>query len=182
MLKQSVAYWCFADRLGPENFFKEAYAIGYRGVEMVPPEQRARARDSGLEIINHNCGSIERGLNKRAHHQELIPLHQAGIDKNAADGIKDLIVFCGNRDGQDDKQGLANTIEAYQQLAPYAESKGVVLLFEMFNQKDHPDYMGDSSPFGFALCRAVNSPSMKIVYDIYHMSDVCSLIFVVHII
>ena len=156
--------------MGAGVFFEAAAEIGYRGVEMVPPEHRALARSFGLEIINHNCGTIERGLNKLAHHAELIPLHRKGIDLNVEDSIKDLIVFCGNRDGQDDAEGLANTIAGFKQIAPYAEEKGVVLLFEMFNQKDHPDYMGDSSAFGFELCRAVNSPSMKIVYDIYHMA------------
>ncbi|MFT5087338.1 MAG: hydroxypyruvate isomerase [Candidatus Latescibacterota bacterium] len=172
MVKQSAAYWCYVGdgKLSPEAFFKTAADMGIGGVEMVPPEQRQLARDHGLEVINHNCGSIENSFNKLKNHADLIQQHKAGIDANAADGIKDLIVFCGNREGQDDAEGLANTIAGYQQITPYAEEKGVVLLFELFNQKDHPDYMGDYTQFGLDLIRAVDSPNLRIVYDIYHMA------------
>ena len=172
MVKQSAAYWCYVGdrKLSPEAFFKTAADMGIGGVEMVPPEQRQLARDHGLEVINHNCGSIENSFNKLKNHADLIQQHKAGIDVNAADGIKNLIVFCGNREGQDDAEGLANTIAGYQQITPYAEEKGVVLLFELFNQKDHPDYMGDYTQFGLDLIRAVDSPNLRIVYDIYHMA------------
>lgn len=172
MVKQSAAYWCYVGdgKLTPDEFFAAAAEIGIKGVEMVPPAQRQLARDHGLEIINHNCGSIENSFNKLENHAALIEQHRAGIDANAADGIKDLIVFCGNRDGQDDAEGLANTIAGYKRIVPYAEEKGVTLLFEMFNQKDHPDYMGDYTQFGLDLIGAVNSPNLRIVYDMYHMA------------
>jgi hydroxypyruvate isomerase len=171
MIKQSAAYWCYVGdgKLTPEEFFKTISEIGFTGVEMVPPDQRQLALDHGLTVINHNWGSIETSFNRLENHAELLEQHRAGIDANIADGIKDLIVFCGNRDGMDDAEGLANTIEGYRQLAPYAEEKGVVLLFELFNQKDHPDYMGDYTQFGLDLIRAVDSPNLRIVYDIYHM-------------
>ena len=41
---------------------------------------------------------------------------------------------------------------------------------ELFNSiVDHPDYMADSSRWGIELARALNSPSFKLLYDIYHM-------------
>lgn len=172
MVKQSAAYWCYVGdgKLSPEEFFKTVADMGIVGVEMVPPEQRQLARDHGLQVINHNCGSIENSFNKLKNHADLIEQHKAGIDANVADGIKNLIVFCGNREGQDDTEGLANAIAGYRQIAPYAEEKGVTLLVELFNQKDHPDYMGDYTQFGLDLIRAVDSPNLRIVYDIYHMT------------
>ena len=51
-----------------------------------------------------------------------------------------------------------------------AEAHGVVLQMELFNSiVDHPDYMADSSRWGIELARALNSPSFKLLYDIYHM-------------
>jgi len=51
-----------------------------------------------------------------------------------------------------------------------AEEHGVVLQMELFNSiVDHPDYMADSSRWGIELARALNSPSFKLLYDIYHM-------------
>ncbi len=35
-IKQSVAWWCFADKLAPEVLIREAARIGYAGVEMCP--------------------------------------------------------------------------------------------------------------------------------------------------
>ena len=41
---------------------------------------------------------------------------------------------------------------------------------ELFNSKvDHPDYMCDNSAWGIELCKAIDSPSFKLLYDIYHM-------------
>ncbi|TVP53147.1 MAG: hydroxypyruvate isomerase, partial [Halomonas sp.] len=51
-----------------------------------------------------------------------------------------------------------------------AESKGVVLQMELFNSKiDHPDYLCDNSAWGIELCRRLDSPNFKLLYDIYHM-------------
>jgi hydroxypyruvate isomerase len=41
---------------------------------------------------------------------------------------------------------------------------------ELFNSLvDHPDYMADSSRWGVELAKELNSPSFKLLYDIYHM-------------
>src|SRR5690606_1103245 len=34
---------------------------------------------------------------------------------------------------------------------------------------DHPDYFADNSAWGIALCKRLNSPNFKLLYDIYHM-------------
>ena len=44
------------------------------------------------------------------------------------------------------------------------------LVLETLNSKvDHPDYMGDSMAWCVEVVKAVNSPSVKVLYDIYHM-------------
>ena len=40
---------------------------------------------------------------------------------------------------------------------------------ELFNARDHFDYMGDSTEWGVALCRRLGTPWFKLLYDIYHM-------------
>ena len=41
---------------------------------------------------------------------------------------------------------------------------------ELLNSKvDHADYHGDRTPFGVEVVAAVNSPRVKLLYDIYHM-------------
>ncbi len=40
---------------------------------------------------------------------------------------------------------------------------------ELLNSKvDHPGYMCDHTAWGVRLCKAVDSPRFKLLYDIYH--------------
>jgi len=51
-----------------------------------------------------------------------------------------------------------------------AEDCEVNICMELLNSRvDHPGYMCDKSAWGFELCRRVNSPRFKMLYDIYHM-------------
>ena len=41
---------------------------------------------------------------------------------------------------------------------------------ELLNSKvNHPGYMCDHTAWGVELCKRVNSPRVKLLYDIYHM-------------
>ena len=47
---------------------------------------------------------------------------------------------------------------------------GVNLCLELLNSKvNHPDYQCDSTAWGVEVCKRVNSPRAKLLYDIYHM-------------
>ena len=51
-----------------------------------------------------------------------------------------------------------------------AEDAGVTLVLELLNSKvDHHDYQCDRTAWGVGVCEAVNSPRVKLLYDIYHM-------------
>jgi hydroxypyruvate isomerase len=51
-----------------------------------------------------------------------------------------------------------------------AEDNGVNLCVELLNSKvNHPDYMADHTAWGVKLMEEVNSPRVKLLYDIYHM-------------
>ena len=55
-------------------------------------------------------------------------------------------------------------------LAPLAEEAGVTLVLEPLNTRaDHPGYFLNRSHIGFELVREVDSPHIKVLYDIYHM-------------
>jgi hydroxypyruvate isomerase len=46
----------------------------------------------------------------------------------------------------------------------------VTVVVELLNSKvDHKDYQGDHTPFGVEVMKRVNSPRVKLLYDIYHM-------------
>ena len=51
-----------------------------------------------------------------------------------------------------------------------AEDHGVTVVVELLNSKvDHKDYQGDHTAFGVKVMKRVNSPRIKLLYDIYHM-------------
>jgi len=46
----------------------------------------------------------------------------------------------------------------------------VTICMELLNSKvNHPGYMCDKSAWGVELCKRVESPRFKLLYDIYHM-------------
>jgi len=61
----------------------------------------------------------------------------------------------------------ANVIEALRRGAEILEPHGIVMVLEPLS--DTPDLFLRTSNQTYLICKAVNSPSCKILYDIYHM-------------
>ncbi|MEO5976969.1 MAG: TIM barrel protein [Chryseolinea sp.] len=61
----------------------------------------------------------------------------------------------------------ANVIDALRRGAEIFEPHGMVMVLEPLS--DNPDLFMRHSDQTFELCKAVNSPSCKILFDIYHM-------------
>jgi hydroxypyruvate isomerase len=152
-----------------EKLYRAARSVGYGAVEMAPPHRWDMARDIGLELLNIAAPGMQAGLNAPANHAELIPAIQQLIATASANHIPQIIVFTGNRCGQSDADGIAHTVEALKHLAPIAEAAGVTLLLELLCQADHRDYQADHIAIGVAIARGVDSPAVKVLYDIYHM-------------
>jgi len=63
-----------------------------------------------------------------------------------------------------------SVFDGLRALAPLAEKAGITLLLEALNIRvDHPGYFLNRSAVGFELVRAVGSPHIKLLFDIYHM-------------
>lgn len=169
--KQSFAWWCFAQNVcDAKLFFRSVRAIGYEGVEMLPAELRPIALDEGLVIVTESAGSIPDGLNRLENHAQIEELVLEKIEAATEFGIPNLILFSGNRMGLDDETGAANTVEGLTRLAPAAEASGICLVLELLNSKvDHIDYQCDHTNWAVDVIKKVNSPNIKILYDIYHM-------------
>ncbi|MFA6960418.1 MAG: TIM barrel protein [Opitutaceae bacterium] len=170
--RQSFAWWCFANQgLAPEVLLSEAAKIGYTGVDFLDEALWPLALRHGLSpacIAGH--GTLEDGLNRRENAPRIEAELRANIAKAATNHIPVLVCFSGNRAGLSDADGLTTTAETLVHIAPVAEAAGVTLAVELLNSRiDHPDYQADHTAWGVALCDQVNSPSVKLLYDIYHM-------------
>ncbi len=169
-LRQSAPDWCFfRDGMDPIQYYTTLKRIGYDAVEMVDPQRWTIAEQAGLQILNISGPGMQQGLNKKANQPELLTNIRSEIQRASVQQIPHLIIFSGNRDGQADEEGLANCVDVITQLAPDAEKAGVTLVFEVLNQHDHPDYMADYGEFAFDVVKAVSSPNVEVLYDIYHM-------------
>lgn len=170
-IKPTTAWWCLAGMLTPEQIIETTRSIGYPGIEFAPREQWDAIRDAGLRIVcvrGHN--DITNGLNDPGEHDRIEREILANLKLAQEYDIPSLVCFSGERKGQDDASGAANTIAGMRRVAKAAEEAGVVLALELLNSKvDHPDYQCDHTSWGVEVETAVDSPAVKLLYDVYHM-------------
>jgi hydroxypyruvate isomerase len=115
-------------------------------------------------------GTITDALSVRANHDEIASNLKRTIPKIARAGFPNVITFFGNRRGMSDAEAIAACVAGLNRVKGLAEDQGVTVCVELLNSKvDHPDYLGDRSGFGLEVVRSVDSPRVKLLYDIYHM-------------
>src|SRR5258708_8261645 len=171
-IKQSSSWWWFAQGdMTIQRMVRIAADIGYEAIELVEEEHWQFIKDHGLAIASlKGQSSIEEGFNRREHHDRLEREVRVNIALAAQWDIPNVIVFSGNRAGLDDKTGAEITAQGLKRLASMAQDEGVALVLELLNSKvDHPDYQADKTTWGIEVCQMVDSPAMKLLYDIYHM-------------
>lgn len=159
------------------EFVARVAAMGFKAIEIwqagADLEALANlAQQNGLRLasmIGH--ADIASGMNDPAQHERICAeLHQT-IDLAARYDVPGLICFSGNRrEGQSEAEAQAACVAGFRKIAPYAEEKGINLNMELLNSKiNHPGYQADHAEWGLAVVKAVNSPRVKLLYDIYHM-------------
>ncbi|WFE73365.1 hydroxypyruvate isomerase family protein [Roseinatronobacter sp. S2] len=171
-IKQSISWWSFVpNKMTAEEFLTVVADSGYDGVELAPPEYWQMILDYGLEIAavgGHE--SISDGLNRKENFDRISAEIQDSLENAVKLNIPNLICFSGNRAGLDDDLGAEITADALSRLAPKAERAGVTLILELLNSKrNHPDYQCDTTDWGAKVIKSVNSPRVKLLYDVYHM-------------
>ena len=177
-LKQSFCYGCFLDDGATlDALFAEAAGIGFAAMELWFRDEQfgemmEAAKRQGLAVASM-CGhnTLEDGLNDPGNHERIESELRESIDVAVEHGIPGLICFSGNRRAdQSDEEGMQVCAAGLLRIAPYAEEKGINLNMELLNSKvDHGSYQCDRTAWGVAMCQRVDSPRVKLLYDIYHM-------------
>ena len=84
-------------------------------------------------------------------------------------GCKTMIGLSGELECKTDSQKIL-LVENLKRTADLVEKEGVTIVIEALNSLyNHKGYYLDSSYVGFEIVKAVNSPSIKLLYDCYHM-------------
>ena len=170
-LRQSASRWCYRNIPLPD-LCKALAAMGVPAVDLLEPPDWPIVRDHGLvcSMGYGGGGSIRDGLNNPANHDRIVNSLIETMPKAVALGVPNLITFFGNRQGRSDQEAIDNCVTALNRLKAPAEKYGITVCVELLNSKvDHADYHGDRTPFGVQIVSAVNSPRVKLLYDIYHM-------------
>jgi len=104
------------------------------------------------------------------NHAKIEEAFRKNIPIAAKMGVPNVITFSGNRMGMSDDEGAKNTVIGLNKVKKIAEDNGVTICLELLNSKvDHHDYMCDHTAWGVRVVQEVNSPRVKLLYDIYHM-------------
>jgi hydroxypyruvate isomerase len=170
-IHQSVSRWCYS-HIPLEQLAEYAAKIGLRGVDLLQPEEYEIPRRYGLLCTMGYAGGGEIGkaLNRVENHAAIEQAFRTNIPRAAKASVPNVITFSGNRDGMADEEGARNTVAGLNRVKKIAEDHGVTICIELLNSKrDHHDYMCDHTAWGVGVVREVNSPNVKLLYDIYHM-------------
>jgi hydroxypyruvate isomerase len=62
----------------------------------------------------------------------------------------------------------ANVVESLKQASAMLEPHNITMVLEPLNFMNHPGLFLTQSPQAYEICKAVDSPSCKILFDIYH--------------
>ena len=171
-LKQAVTRGCFrGTNFSMEEMCREAARLGALGFDLVGPNDFPVLRKYGLvPTMAPGGSSIRDGINRKTNHAGIEERLRAALQAAADGGAPNVIVMSGERQGMSDEEGLDNSVLFLNKVKSMAEDKGVTLCIELLNSKvNHPDYMCDRTAWGAELCKRVNSPRVKLLYDIYHM-------------
>jgi hydroxypyruvate isomerase len=169
-LKQSAARWCY-NKMSLDDLCRNAARIGLVGIDLVNHEEWPTLKKYGLTpAMTPGAGTIPNAWNRKENHDALEKEMRENIERAAAAKVPNVITFSGNRKGLPDDQGADNCVAGLNRVKKMAEDNGVTICLELLNSKvNHKDYQCDHTAWGVDVIKRVDSPRVKLLYDIYHM-------------
>lgn len=160
-----------------------AYNAGFRAIEdngmmSRTPEQQKKIGDTlaklgmlmGVFVVEFDKWPLSTSLtgNKKEWKDKFVQSCKEAVEVAKRCNAKWMTVVPGNYE-RNLPMGFqtANVIEAMRRGAEIFEPHGLVIVMEPLS--DTPDLFLRHSDQTYAICKAVNSPSCKILFDIYHM-------------
>ncbi len=139
-------------------------------------EQEALARESrrlGMTIgpfVVYADFKIESYVTRDAAIRDmLVGRVKTAVETGQRTGCKWTLAVPGRfNESMDWDYQTANVIENLKRLATLCEPSGLVIVLEPLNPKDHPGLFLTKMAQAYQICKAVGSPSVKILDDMYH--------------
>jgi hydroxypyruvate isomerase len=175
-IKQSVMASVWTGTNIPfEERCKTLARIGFKGVDLPTAEQVPMLKQHGLTpaLMTGTGTSFQNGFIRKEMHDAFEKATREGIDMCVNLGCPTLIGLPGERRGMSREEGADNAVAILNRVKGYAEQKGVTVCMEITNSKvaadQRTDQVFDHLSWGFDVCRRVNSPRVKVLFDIYHV-------------
>jgi len=171
-LKQSVCRWPY-NKIPLPEFCRAVADLGLTAIDLLQPAEWETAGQYGLicSMGSVMAGSIPNGLNNKANHDVILKSFEQNIPLAAKQRVPNVITFFGNvQAGMSEAEAIDNCVAGLTRVKKIAEDNNVTICVELLNSKvNHKGYQGDHTAFGVQVVKAVDSPQVKLLYDIYHM-------------
>lgn len=185
-LPQVIAAWPFmaaGQKWDAKTFVHYVHQLGVAGVELLDVEHWHLLKKHNLICAATKSHTFIRGMNNKGHHAECMTKLESAIEATSSAGFKNVMTFTGMTDTRQEKngslvsleKGIANCVEGYKKIVRLAEKKKVQLVLEPLNTRDsthmkgHPGYMGDRLDICLEILEKVASPSLRLLFDVYHI-------------
>lgn len=172
-IKQGVTKAAFGQGMSFDDMCRYSAELGIQGFDLIEPADWPTLQKYGLTSSMYPQGpggTISDGLNRTENHARLEASMHKAIDQAAAAKVPNVITFSGNRKGLDDRTGADNCVALLNKVKTHAQDKGVTICMEVLNSKvTHKDYQFDNIEWGVDVMKRVDSPRVKILFDIYHV-------------
>ncbi|MCL5105600.1 MAG: TIM barrel protein [Armatimonadetes bacterium] len=136
---------------------------------------RQVCKESGVTInnmvVNSPDGALGGAIVDAADLSKYIERLHEVIEFSHDAGISKSITCTGNMPANLSRSQMrANLEKALSEAAVVAERENYTLFVEVLNSLvDHPGYYLDNWHEGVEIVKAINSPNIKLLYDVYHM-------------
>ena len=125
--------------------------------------------DLGPFVGYANFGEKSFVLPSREVKDKLLKEVNKWIETHKRTGVKWVLAVPGRYDERLEwDYQTANVIDNLKYCADACEKSGLIITIEPLNRHDHPGLFLTKMPQTYQICKAVNSPSCKIVDDLYH--------------
>lgn len=176
-IKQSCFTRSFGTGMPVEEMCRQAVRLGAVGFDFFPTNQWPVLKKFGLiPVIALGGGiTIPVGIVQKQMHDELAKSLAGFIDHCAENGCQSVLISGGQRKGMSYAEGADNAVAFLNRMKGHAEEKGVTLSLEIVNSKYKDPALGrddavcDHVDWAAEVCTRVNSPQVKILFDIYHV-------------
>lgn len=172
-MRYSVNTQCLYPGVPLDRAFAALKQKGFAYVEdWVIPRQEAAERAALLEKYGLRLTAFCPAffiLNDPARHDEYERHLSAALEDAARMGAPALITQVGGDTGAPREAQHEALVTGLRRMAPLLKSANATLLVEPLNDvKDHPGYYLTHSGEGFDLIREVDSPHVRLLFDVYH--------------